>query len=144
MPIVWSISLSDSQISLLKAFADYSDKQEEIIKNIEKNPRKITNPSGTGDYETPWLKFSHFISHLRPMLRDKLIEHSTIKYGPNLQWIFNTYKLTEKGWCILLIVEIELEEMREKHLLGDGLPNNQKARSIRDSIEVAKKKKRIV
>lgn len=139
MPIVWSITLSDAQISLLRAFGDWERAQQKAVDQITRSPKTVTSLLQViEEGESPSLKFSHFVSHIRPLLRDKLIVHSTIKYGPNLQWVYNTYSLTEKGGYVLRIVEIEMEEMRERHLLGDGLPSS-KGRDIRQGLEKSRR-----
>ena len=133
MAIQWSVTLSEQQIALLQAISAW-----------ELDPTNLEPPKSQQemmDRPSVGLGFSHFVSHIRPLLRESLVYHETVKWGDRQQFVHNIWGLTAKGEHILAAVELEIEQMKQRHLLGDGLPSNEKARAVRDEVERGNRKR---
>ena len=115
--IQWSLSLSEAQIAMLRAMREWTTLPE-------KNRAESTGPFGA---------FSHFITHAKGLLRDGLLRHDTEKKGPD-RWT-----VTEKGELVLRVIDIELNEIRRRHSLGDGLPLGAPYTTVRKQVEAAKR-----
>lgn len=132
MAIQWQLTLSDAQIALLQA-----------INQWELDPRNLEEPKDGSRLERPFVgdNFSHFVSHIRGLLREGLVFHETKKYGPKDQYVHNIYGLTTKGEHILAAIAVEVEEMKNKYKLGDGIGYDA-GRAIRGEVDAAKKRNR--
>jgi len=135
MAIQWQLTLSDSQIALLQLINDWEldPKNLEVPKAPDKDGRWMADrPSITEN-------FSHFVMHIRGLLREGLVYHETERYGPTKQYAFNRYGLTTKGEHILAAIQVEVQEMKDRYKLGDGI-GYASGRAIRGEVEAARKR----
>ena len=129
--IQWSLALSESQIALLTAMNDFDRWRES-------HPQAVPNSKDRAAMDlyfehSPFSRFNHFLSHARGLLRDGLIRHSD-SAGRGHEWA-----VTEKGRLVLRVIEIELQEIKSRPLLGDGIPQA-KYRAVAADVDEAKKR----
>lgn len=130
--IQWSLTLSESQIALLTAMNDFD-------RFRASNPKAVPDSKDRAALElyfnnSPFARFNHFLSHARGLLRDGLIRHTdTATAGRGHEWA-----VTEKGRLVLRVIEIELAEIKNRPLLGDGIPHD-KYPAMDGDIAAAKK-----
>lgn len=93
MSLLFQITLSAPQIDLLRRFVEFSE----------------------GTY-TEWVgsEFSHFIVHVKPLLRESLIYHKPPKDKSGK----HEWGVTEKGRLLLQVIDIELRETAKSKTIG--------------------------
>lgn len=99
MAIVWTMTLTQPQIQLLKAFECYTD--------TPKDKRE-----GWAGYA-----FSHFVVHVKPLLREHLVHHETRvirkKTAAQHQIEEQVWTITEKGRNLLRVIEADAREIEK-------------------------------
>lgn len=98
MAIVWTMTLTQPQIQLLKAFECYSDTPKAEREHFGRN-------------------FSHFIVHVKPLLREHLVHHETRvirkKTATQYQIEEQVWTITEKGRNLLRVIEADAREIEK-------------------------------
>jgi len=133
MAIQWQLTLSDAQIALLQTINEW-----------ELDPKNLEVPTDRAEADKrPYVgeTYSHFVMHIRGLLREGLVFHESKKYGDRGQYVYNIYGLTVKGEHILAAIQVEVQEMKDHYKLGDGIQNYGNGRAIRGEVEAARKRK---
>lgn len=133
MAIQWQLTLSDAQIALLQTINEW----ELDPKNLEV-PADRTEADKRSHVSD---NYSHFVMHIRGLLREGLVFHESKKYGDHNQYAYNIYGLTVKGEHIFAAIQVEIQEMKDRYKLGDGIQNYGNGRAIRGEVEAAHKRK---
>lgn len=98
--IQWSLSLSHNQIAILSAIRWETDSDAKVVANT-------------------YLNIPHFISGIRPLLNEKLVEHTE---GER-----NGYRITQKGRSVLSIIEQEVKDVSSQSIPFLPPAENEKA-----------------
>ena len=97
MALLFEIRLTAPQIDLLRSFLDFSD----------------------GKRDWPGREFGHFIVHVKPLLREGLINHTTIQVNKSEQK--QVWEITAKGRALMQVIDYELmETVKGRTLIGRG------------------------
>lgn len=121
MSLLFRIELTAPQIDLLRAFREWSD----LTKSEQAKDRKWV---GVG--------FPHFVVHIKPLLRERLIGYiePTDKGGKIRSG--NRWFITQKGRLLLKVIDFELDEVSSSKTI---LARRTERPAIRDAESRAKR-----